>query len=77
MKLYDAVIDRLKRLMIEKAASIYSLNSDGGIATSTVSQVLNHKQNKISIDILYEITATLGVTLKEFFDDPIFEEVTD
>ena len=37
MKLYDAVIDRLKRLMIEKAASIYSLNRDGGIATSTVS----------------------------------------
>lgn len=77
MKLYDAVVDRLQRLMHEKAASIYSLNRDGGIATSTVSQVLNHKQKKITIDILYEITAIMGVTLQEFFDDPIFDEVTD
>ena len=77
MKLYDAVVDRLKRLMHERAASIYSLNRDGGIATSTISQLLNKKQNKISIDILYEITTTMGVSLKEFFDDPIFEEVTD
>ena len=77
MKLYDAVVDRLKRLMHERAASIYSLNRDGGIATSTISQLLNKKQNKISIDILYEITTTMGVSLKEFFDDPIFDEVTD
>ncbi len=77
MKLYDAVIDRLKRLMHEKAATIYSLGRDGGIAYSTTSQLLNKKQNKITIDILFEITATLGVSLKEFFDDPIFDEVTD
>ena len=77
MSLYDAVVDRLKRLMKEKAATIYSLYKNGGIATSTTSQLLNKKQNKISLDILYEITTTIGVSLKEFFDDPIFDEVTD
>ena len=77
MKLYDAVIDRLKRLMHEKAVTIYSLGRDGGIAYSTTSQLLNKKQKKITIDILYEITATMGVSMKEFFDDPMFDEVTD
>lgn len=77
MRLYDAVLDRLKRLMQEKGASLYSLNRDGGIPKSTLSQVLNSKQNKIMLDLLYEILSTMGVSLKEFFDDPIFDEVTD
>ena len=77
MKLYDAVLQRLKQIMAEKNASLYSLNKEGGIPKSTLSQVLNKKQSKIKLDLLYDILSTMGVTLKEFFDDPLFEEVTD
>ena len=77
MKLYDAVLQRLKQIMAEKNASLYSLNKEGGIPKSTLSKVLNKKQSKIKLDLLYDILSTMGVTLKEFFDDPIFEEVTD
>ena len=77
MKLYDAVLQRLKQIMAEKNASLYSLNKEGGIPKSTLSQVLNKKQSKIKLDLLYDILSTMGVTLKEFFDDPILEEVID
>ena len=77
MKLYDAVLQRLKQIMAEKNASLYSLNKEGGIPKSTLSQVLNKKQSKIKLDLLYDILSTMGVTLQEFFTDPIFEEVTD
>ena len=77
MTLYDAVLQRLKQIMAEKNASLYTLNKEGGIPKSTLSQVLNKKQKKIKLDLLYDILSTMGVTLKEFFDDPIFEEVTD
>lgn len=77
MKLYDAVLQRLKQVMAENNASLYTLNKDGGIPKSTLSQVLNKKQNKIMLDLLYEMLSTMGVSLKEFFDDPIFDEVTD
>ena len=77
MKLYDAVLQRLKQIMAEKNASLYTLNKEGGIPKSTLSQVLNKKQKKIKIDLLYDILSTMGVTLQEFFTDPIFEEVTD
>ena len=77
MKLYDAVLQRLKQIMAEKNASLYSLNKEGGIPKSTLSQVLNKKQSKIKLDLLYDILSTMGVTLKEFFYDSIFEEVTD
>ncbi len=77
MKLYDAVLQRLKQVMAEKNASLYTLNKEGGIPKSTLSQVLNKKQAKIGLDLLYEILSTMGIPLKEFFDDPIFDEVTD
>ena len=77
MTLYDAVLQRLKQIMAEKNASLYSLNKEGGIPKSTLSQVLNKKQSKIKLDLLYDILSTMGVTLQEFFTDPIFEEVTD
>ncbi len=77
MKLYDAVLVRLKQLMLEKGASLYTLNKKGGIPKSTLSQVLNGKQERIMLDLLYEILSTMEVSLKEFFDSPIFDEVTD
>ena len=77
MTLYDAVLQRLKQIMAEKNASLYTLNKEGGIPKSTLSQVLNKKQKKIKLDLLYDILSTMGVTLQDFFTDPIFEEVTD
>ena len=77
MTLYDAVLQRLKQIMAEKNASLYTLNKEGGIPKSTLSKVLNKKQKKIKLDLLYDILSTMGVTLQEFFTDPIFEEVTD
>lgn len=77
MKLYDAVITRLTAVMSQRGASTYTLHREGGIAKSTLSQLFNHKQSKISLDILFEILSTINVTMREFFDDPIFDDVTD
>ena len=40
MKLIDAVLIRLETIMKDKNASLYSLNRDGGIAKSTLSNLL-------------------------------------
>ncbi len=77
MKLIDAVIARLQVLMKQKGATIYSLNREGGIAKSTLSQLFNRKQEKVSLNLLYDILSTMDVTLKDFFDDPIFDEVNE
>lgn len=77
MKLYDAVIARLRTLMQQKGITQYNLNREGGIAKSTLSQLFNGKQVNISLNLLYEILSTMGVTIKEFFDDPMFEDIID
>lgn len=53
------------------------MHVNGGIAKSSISQLFNGKQEKVSLDFLYQFTSTLGISLCEFFNDPIFDEVTD
>lgn len=77
MRLIDAVLIRLKAIMTKKHLNPYYFHKEGGIAKSTISQLFNGKQNKISLDLLYQFTSTLGMSLTEFFNDPIFDEVTD
>ena len=52
-------------------------HKEGGIVKSIISQVFNGKQQNISMNLLYEFISTLNISLKEFFDDPIFENLLD
>lgn len=77
MKLIEAVGQRANNLLKEREMSQYALSKCGGIPKSTISVVIGAKRNAIKIDTIYQITETLGISLKMFFDDPIFEEITD
>lgn len=77
MKFIEAVGQRVNNLLKEREMSQYALSKSGGIPKSTISVVIGAKRNAIKIDTIYQITETLGISLKMFFDDPIFEEITD
>ena len=77
MTLSEAIVIRLKSVMEEKDFSAYKLHCEGGISKSTLSQVLNGTREKIKVYTLYEVIATMGVTLGDFFSDPIFEDLID
>lgn len=77
MKLVDAIIHHLRTIMAEKGITPYYFYKEGGIAKSTISQVFNGKQQNISIKLLYDFVSTLNMSLKDFFDDPIFDNVID
>ena len=77
MSLAEAVKMRMIALMKEKGFSQYDFYTKGGIAKSTASQVLNGTRERVAIKTIYEMTSTMGVSLKESFDSPIFDEVND
>ncbi len=78
MTLSDAVRKRLAALMEEKGLHQYDFFSKGGMARSTVSQILSGARKKeIAVSTIYEMCCVMGITLGEFFSDPIFDEVTD
>ena len=77
MKLVEAIGQRVKQLLNDRKLSLYQLYKLGGVPRSTVSDIILVKKKRVSTDTVYQICATLGMTLQEFFSDPIFDEVSD
>ena len=50
---------------------------EGGIPRSTISAVVNAKKNNVGTNTIYQIASTLGISLEEFFNAPIFDSVDD
>lgn len=77
MTLMEAVSDRLKRLQAEKGFTSYKIQKEGGVPRSTVGKLVSMKFKTVELDTLYQIVSTMGLTIREFFDDPIFDNVID
>lgn len=77
MNLDEAVRIRLNNVMKEKGFHQYQLYKDGGVPRTTISQTLSGKNGKIKLDTLYQMISTMGVSLKDFFNDPLFEDIDD
>lgn len=77
MKLAEAVGKRLEKILQERNITQYGLSKLGGIPRQTINIVIKGSHDQVALDTIYQITATLGMTLEEFFADRIFEEVTD
>ena len=77
MSLAEAVKIRILALMEKKKFSQYDFYTKGGIAKSTASQVINGTRERVALKTIYEMISSMGVSLKDFFDDPIFDDVSD
>ena len=77
MSLAEAIKIRINNLMKEKGFSQYDFYTKGGIPKATVSQALNGTRERLAVRTVYEIISTMGISLKEFFDDPIFDDISD
>ena len=77
MTLTKAIGERIKNLLAERHFSQYELYKRGGVPRSTVCCIINNKVNRVSTEIIYQICATLEISLQEFFDDPLFDNLDD
>ncbi len=74
MKLSEAIAKRVKNLLNERGLSQYSLFKNGGIPRSTISNVVNNDKKRVSTETVYQICATLDISLAEFFSDSLFDK---
>ncbi len=77
MKLTEAIAFKVQQLLSDRDLSQYSLFKNGGIPRSTICDVVNNKKKRVSTDTVYQICSTLGITLSDFFADPIFDDIDD
>lgn len=75
MQLSDAIRKRIKNLLKLNNMNIWKLYKATGVSASTLSYFMSGKRELINLKTLLHICEGFGITLKEFFDDPLFIDV--
>ena len=75
MRLVDAVYQRIVGLAKERTITINALANLSGVPRPTI--VTMTRSTTVKLSTIYGICDGLNISLKDFFDDPIFDEVSD
>lgn len=75
MDLSQAVRTRINNLITERNINVSRLSTMAGISRSTLSKFLAGKRKIIRLDIIEYICEGLNIKLKDFFNDPIFDNI--
>ena len=73
MKISEVVALRIRQILKEKKISQYKLEQMSGISHNTMSFLLNGRYNAANMRTVFIIIFSLGMTVKEFFDSPLFD----
>jgi Helix-turn-helix. len=71
----QAVSQRIIDLCNEHEIAVNSLANQAGISPSTIYSMLNEKSQNPGVVSLQKICDGLGINLRQFFDDDIFDEI--
>lgn len=71
----NAVRIRIRRLYREKKMTMYQFTSRSGVPYSTLNSYINKKTDSLTLTTLHKICKGLGITLQDFFDDELFENL--
>lgn len=73
--LSEAIRIRINNLMKENDLNESKLSTLAGISRSTISRFLKKERKYLRIDVIEYICEGLNIKLKDFFDDPIFDNI--
>ena len=73
IKVNRAVATRIRQILDKINMSQYRLELLAGISHSTMMDIMNVKSESCTLKTAIIIIRALGMTVSEFFDDPIFE----
>lgn len=75
MLLSTAIRKRIQNLLKENNMNIWKLYKATGVSASTLSYFMNEKRELINLKTLLHICEGFNIGLKDFFDDPLFNDV--
>ncbi len=79
MTLNEALALRINELLKEKNMTQYRLAMNSGVPAQGIDNIRRQRNKTNAVNIVYEIAQGFGMTLKQFFDSPLFdyENLTD
>ena len=75
MDLSEAIRIRLKKLIDESNTNGNKLALSSGINRSNINRFLRNQNKSIKIESITLICQSLNISLKDFFDDKVFDDV--
>lgn len=73
MTLNEAFAERVKEIMKEKKITQYKITQETSIYPSTLNYILHGKTKASNFKTMTLIIRTLGVSIAEFFNSPVFD----
>lgn len=77
MQLSEAVRHRIIYLSKTKKNNLKELCRDSGVSYSTLTSFVIGKTRILTLNTLFDICEGLGITLFDFFCDPVFNDIVD
>ena len=75
MGVKQAVVARFREIMAERNMRPNELANLSGVTPSTVYSMLDERRKELSINVIKKLCDGLGITLGEFFNVPLFNEL--
>lgn len=75
MKLNEAVSLRIQELLAQQEMTQYQLFTKSGVPKSTISNLIHCSYDSVKLRIIHELCQGFGISIIEFFQSPLFEEV--
>lgn len=75
MKLSEAVSQRIQELLNQQGMTQYQLFTKSGVPKSTISNLIHCSYDSVKLRIIHELCQGLGISIVEFFQSPLFDEV--
>lgn len=75
MLLSTAIRKRIKCLLKDNNMNMWKLYKQTGVPMSTLSYFMTGKRELINLKTLLHICEGFNLSLKDFFDDPVFDDV--
>ncbi len=75
MQLADATRKRIKFFLEQNKMRPYELSKAAGIALPTLTDFMKNDTKNLRMDTMLHICEGFNITLKEFYDDPLFDDV--
>ena len=75
MRIKPAIVQRFKQLCKERNIKYNELATLSGVTPSTVYSMMDDTRKDISVITVKKLCDGLNITITEFFDAPIFEQL--
>lgn len=74
MKVSEAVATRIRQVLDDKKMTQYRLEMNSGLSKGTITSLMYSRYKGVNLTTLIVIIRTLGISIDEFFNSPLFSE---